>query len=194
MDDDEGTAAYSSQHFGFLVVSLSDFHALESGASSVEQEDPPAVALPGQAADRHFDRGDFFPDNRPHLDPIAIAEHPRGGRILERDDHVDALFLDAECRNLGEPGRLDAFDVTDLGDEGDVLFGSEAGNQVVELEDEADVTPAVHGQVGVSRPGDRQAVVQGSQKQRSPSVSSHVTSTVQRHDRPLRAVAAACAT
>ena len=31
-------------------------------------------------------------------------------RILEIDDHVDALFLDAESRDLGEAGGLDPAD------------------------------------------------------------------------------------
>jgi hypothetical protein len=44
-----------------------------------------------------------------HLDAIGVAEcRPGRGRILEVHQHVDALLLDAERRDLHEAGRLHA--------------------------------------------------------------------------------------
>src|SRR5690606_32492921 len=49
-----------------------------------------------------------FPHDDRDLDAIAVAERlPRRLRVREVDDHVDALLLDPERRNLREAERLD---------------------------------------------------------------------------------------
>jgi hypothetical protein len=61
-----------------------------------------------QAARRHLEDVVFPPDDDAQLDAVAVAERlPRLARLVEIDDHVLALFFDAERGDLREARRLD---------------------------------------------------------------------------------------
>src|SRR5262249_18201570 len=93
----------------FALVALPKFHHTQPGSAFFNHEHGPFVTAAAKAASGYLQFIVFAPYDHSNLDAVAVAELVgRTCRILELDDHVDALFLDAECRHLHEAGRLDA--------------------------------------------------------------------------------------
>jgi hypothetical protein len=69
----------------------------------------PLVTVPKHRAGRDLHDGSTFQHDNPDLDPVRVAKwRTLQRRSVEIEDDVDALLLDAEGRDLGKTGRLDA--------------------------------------------------------------------------------------
>ena len=77
----------------------------------MHDEDGPVRSPAEKRPDGHLHLILLLPDHDPGFDPVGVAQAgPRRVGLLEFHDHVDALLLDAEGRDLGETRGFDPQD------------------------------------------------------------------------------------
>lgn len=108
MDNHLGVLRQALDNFGFEIIAMADGHAMQAGLVVFDGEDGPISIFAEERAAGDLQHVRPFPNDDAGFHTIGITERTALFRRLgEIDNHIDALFFDAERRDLQEAGRFD---------------------------------------------------------------------------------------